>query len=428
MFKFYIKYLIFILLAFPPGLFATSFDYNVGVSAAHYDNVNLEHEPISDETSGSVYTGLTIFEDNASFYTSLDANISTTNYHDDVALDENVAELYANIIWRIKPGQFEWYLDNTFTQTAIDTFESNAPSNKQNINVFSTGPNYIIRMNAKNNLQFEARVENYNYEENLDNNRAFLAGRWFHNVNSSLTVTVNDEAESIRFDDDINIDLDRNDIFLSVDYLRGVNTFNAEYGYTHISNKNIQDIDEDRYLLSFSNARTRTSSIRVTYENILSDTGSEIAGTNLNESIDESLNNTAANDVFVDETFSFQLFNTLSNGKFTFEVNATDREYRRQTELDEINKVAIIKGFFNLSRANHLAYNLTYITTDFQDPSFEREDEDYIYSLIYSHKVRRNINISLEVTSAERISTLAEKSYDDLRFIMSLNYTSSQGY
>jgi len=410
-----------ILACIPNKVFAADFRYELGFEAGYFENLNLEADPVSDEVSGLVYAGISVFEDDANFLMQLDSRISTINYHRDVGLDQNRANLEANLIWRIQPGRFEWVLRDTFTQTAINTIESDIPTNRQNINAFTTGPNYIIRLNPKNNLAFEARAEKYTYEVNASNNRGSIAARWVHSVNPAFEITLNNEALTVEFDDPVFNDFNRNDIYLSSNYRRGANEITAEYGYTILNTDNIEDVDEDRFLLSISSARTRTSSIRLTYSDFATDTGTRILDGS-NDSIDDSLNDTAANDIFIDETLRFQIFNSLSQGNILFEVANTDRAYKRQTDLDVNLKAAIISGAWNLRRSNFFTYNFRYINRDYVNT---REDNDYVYSLSYSYALLRNFRINFDVVSLERASTLENDSYQDLRFLMSFNYTSS---
>ncbi len=412
------------LLMLPFNLSAAKVGYTAGVAFASYDNVDLVPVPVSGETSIALNGGISVLEDNAEFYTNIAASIRSINYKNDIIPDENIGGLNANIIWRIMPGRFEWFLDDIFTQTAIDTQASNTPTNRQNINVFSTGPNYNIRINARNSISLEARAESFTYEENLDNNRATLAARWQFRFNSALTVAINDEAETTRFKDTIvNADFNRNDVFLSFDYIKGVNTFSAEYGSTLIVNDNIADIDEGRYLFSFTNARTRTSLLRFFYENVTSDTGRQITGSALSDSVDDSTNNTAANDVFTNELLSLQYIKTLSSSTVTFQLDGLERDYKRQDNLDVINLSAFIRGRWVLKGRNYITYSLSYTNSEYQDPAENREDDDYLYSISYTHSLRRNMNVALDVLSLERVSTVESENYEDLRFIISLNYT-----
>lgn len=397
--------------------------FNVGSAISHYNNVNLEVSPDSDEVLTSVFGGIKLTEDNASFTSRLDAQIRVLNYRNNIVNDESNADIISDNLWRIKPNVFEWYVGDTFTQTAIDSLSNDAPTNRQNVNIFSTGPNYIIRINSTNNLRLESRVEDFSYEEAADSNRLLLAARWIYDLNSSTKITANDEAITTRFEGNEFSDYNRNDVYIGIDYLRGLNTFNAEYGYTRIDNKDTTDFNGARYLISITNARTKTSSIRFIYENILTDTGTRLLEGIADNTVNNIINNTSENDIFVENLFRVRYMKDLSDGAVSLELGVTDRDYKLQSNLDEKEEVASINGIWNLKRTNKIKYDVSYVNTMYQDPAINRVDKDYEYSLSYLHEFMRNINFNIEVISRERISTIENEAYEDLRFILSLNYT-----
>lgn len=400
-------------------------DYYMGFSVANYSNFNLVQDSLAeDENAFSLNAGANILEDTANLYVNIDASVRSIKYSKNIAPDENVLNLLADSVWRIQPGQFEWVFTDSFAQTAIDTTASDTVLNRQNVNALSTGPNYIIRLNSRNNIQLEARAENYSFEENLDNNRFSMAARLIHNVNSALTVTLNDQAEITNFEDNVNIDFHRNDIFLGINYTRGLNTVEAEYGITKISNDDAADFDEDRYALSITSARTRSSNIRLTYEHLLSDTGSQILNLANGDFTEDGTNGTAANDIFVTDLFRFQHVSNLSMGNVIFELSSSTTEYRLNPVLDEKINAAIISGVWNLHGADSISYNFSFAQTEYLDPSLDREDEDRIVSFIYFHAIQRNLSIDFEAASIDRLSTIESESYEDLRFIMTLTYNS----
>jgi len=422
MLKNYLQTFICLLFFFSQQSIAADIRYNVGASVAHYDNINHDVTPVSDESSFSIYGGVELTEENASFSSTLVSQVRATQYSNNIESDENNIKLSTDNLWRINPGQLEWYVGDTFTQTAIDSLVSDTPSNRQDVNLFSTGPNYIIRINSTNNLRLEGRVENFTYEENDDSNRLFLAARWIYELNSATRLTANDEAITAKFNGD-STDYNRNDIYLGIDYVRGLNTFNAEYGVARIDNDDAPNFDGNRYLIAFTNTRTKTSSVRFIFENTLTDTGSRLLSDINNNFISTSNNGTSANDIFAEKSYRARYMKTFSNSFLALEIGSADRNYEIQTTLDEREKVADIEYELNLKRTNKMIFDLKYVNTTYKDPVFNRVDKDYIYSIKYLHEFMRNINFNVEVISNERISTIDTEAYEDLRFILSLNYT-----
>jgi len=134
---------------------AAEVDYGVRLALTHQDNVNLEPVPEESAFSKSIKGKVTLKEDAANFTADVVASLESINYSDDKALDENNGELFAELLWVIKPKQFEWYLSDKYTQSAIDLFDALSPTNKQNINAFITGPNYLVRFDNKNTIRLE---------------------------------------------------------------------------------------------------------------------------------------------------------------------------------------------------------------------------------------------------------------------------------
>ncbi len=417
--------ILFILSNFLPAVQAANVTYRAGISYGMYDNINLVSQPTEKEVSQGLSVGLRVIEDSSNLLANFNANFSTFNYKNDIAADRNYGQLLANVIWRIKPGHFEWVFNNNFTQSVIDPLASDSPSNRQNVNVISTGPNYILRLNPRNNLQLEARVENYNYQVYADNNRASTAIRWLHTINSAFVVSLNNESELARFDNEtVNLDFQRNDLFIGANYTRGENVLLAEYGVSSIKNEYIEDISSDRYLLSITNSRTRTSSVRFVYLNYLSNTGNQVLRLDPGDNGDGPPIDTVANDVFVNEGYRIQYNKNITNGVIGVNLFTDTRRYERSTALDIDYSGFSANIRWYLRRNSSFVLGYRQIETDYVDPGSLREDADKIYSAQYRYSIKRNLSVGLLASQLERISTIDTRSYEDFRILITLNFFS----
>lgn len=412
---------------------AADVSYSAGLLLAQYENVSRLQNPAANqknETSYTLIAAMTAVEDAADYSVFIDGNIRSTDYINDIAADRVTGDLTANLIWKISPGQFDWILDDTFTQTAINPLDNKAPDNRQNVNIISTGPDYTIRFSATNNLIFSGRLENYLFENNnqqifasANNNRGTFSASWSKQMNSRLNLSINDDAAIVRYRNDQLNSYDRNDVYLGVNYSSGLHTLDAQYGFTNVRNELTDNIQYDRYLLAVSRASTRNSSIRLSYQDIATDTGSQLAQGATAGSGGGSISTLASNDIFVDETLRAQYIKTEITGGFSLDIYSRDRTYRRQSFLDEESEGVVLTGNWNLNQGHAIVYRASYINTLFVDTSINREDEDYIYSISYNHRLRRNLSVNASVISSEREST-AQFSYEDLAFTLGLTYSS----
>lgn len=416
---------IIVLVAFPFAAHSTEVHYALGFTLTHYENINLEPVPADSEMSEVLRGSVSIVENTANLVANLDAIVETIKYNNEQASDQNQGQLIANALWVISPSRFEWYLSNTFTQTAIDPFESNTPGNRQNVNAFSTGPNYLWRVNPRNNINLEARVEDYAYESlAIDNQRLSSAIRWSYDINSSANAALNFEAETVKFsDDNLNSDFNRNDVYLSVDYLRGLNALEMEIGATKVVNDSTADINESRFLFALENARTRTSSIRLEYERMVSDTSTELLSLGAADLNDPDFESTSA-DTFVDKTARLIYRKELNSGTVDMTFFSGNTDYTSQNELDQSDKGLNILYSWQLHERSELIFEGRRRRNVYDILIPYRQDDDVLYRLAYEYRARRNVNVSVNFISQERESTILSESYEDKRVGLTLEYLS----
>ncbi len=403
---------------------ATEVNYSVGVTISKYDNLNLVQNPVQEETSESIIGTLSIVENTVNLVANLNASLRTTNYQNNQSDDENLGNLVANALWVISPGRYEWFVSDTFTQTLANTFSADTPNNRQNTNAFSTGPNFIWRINSRNNLNIEARAETTSFESSqtvtdADNNRVRIATSWEHQLQVASLLSLNYTTEAVNFDDEVsNTNFDRNDLFFRLIYQRGINTFEADAGITRLDIANT--IDETRFRLSVLNTRTRTSTIQLEINRNLTDTASNL----LNQPSGNTVNTgseVSTADVFLDKTARIVYNKTLVSGSFNIDINKTINDYQQQNQLDQIEKGVLITGVWNVQRASQLSLTARYINSIYNNVS--REDDDYLYSLLYTYSARRHITVGLQTTAQERESSDPINNYNDFRVILSLTYS-----
>ncbi len=407
------------------NLNAANVSHFVGLNFTHYKNVNLVNDPADDEVSESIIGGLSIIENTSDLVLNVNARVYSINFKKNQAPDRSTGELLANALWIIKPRQFEWFMSDTFRQTAIDSLLSNSISNQQNANAFSTGPNYFIRVNPRSNIAIEGRIENYAFENFIDNNRYSIASRWLYDVNRVLNMNMNYEFEMVDYQGvSSDLNYDRSDVFIGLQYQRGLNTLEAEIGATQISNNLLNDVNSARYLLSLQNERTRTSNIRLVYENILSDTSNQLLGSsNLSINNNSSLPITSS-DTFVNESVRFEYNKTTTYGSFLLSMRNRKYDYTNLTNLNQrVSSIGLVNTW-NLKQGSHLSISGDARRTLFEDSSLNREDKDYLYQATYTYSARRNISLIFDAISQKRESTVLTSSYDDVRLLLTLEYAS----
>jgi hypothetical protein len=401
---------------------AAEVDYSVSLIYTSYDNINLDPVPAQKELSTALTGSLSLTETTAQYVTNLFAELVSTDYKNNITQDENTGSLFGDLLWIFHPGQFEWFTSDTFSQARVDILEGSSPDNRQNANAFSTGPNYYIRLNSRNNLNLTARLEEFTFEVvDTDNTRGTSSVQWEYRLNTTSTLSLNYAFEAVRYDNNIlNSDFDRNDVFFTANFQKGRNTLELEAGVSNVLSDRANDSDASTYRVALQNERTSTSNIRLEFDKSLTDNSSSLQDLTVGDSTDS-----ASSDVFVSKTSRLIYSKTLSSGDFNIDANVTTDDYLTQIELDQKLKGTTINVNWNLARASSLSLGASYLNRVLPTTlTGLREDDNYLYRITYRYTARRNIIINLDVETEENISTEAGGEYEDVRIFLSLIYSS----
>lgn len=407
----------------PMRLIAAEVNYSAGMSMLHSTNINHLHIPTDNELSETLRGSLSVTENTADLVADMRASLEASHYTNNLIADQTSGQLYGSSLLNIHPGMLEWFVSDIFTQIAIDTLSSDAPGNRQNVNAFSTGPNYFIHLDRRSNIELEGRVEDYSYENvNTDNNRVSLTSRLLYDLNSSMSTSVNYEFERVEYDDNsLNNSYDRNDVYLGFVYHRNTNSMELNAGYSKILNDLTVDRNISRYFVALQNQRNRTTVIRAEYISELSDSSNDIQGViNANNGGGSIIS--ASADLYIRTTARINYRKTLSNGSLAIILHNTNSDYLNTSDQDEIEKGIYISSIMSIHGRSHLAFDGNYMQTSYENIAPIRIDDDSAYGLTYSYYLGRNLNADLRAEYFERESTDFQENYDDTRIILTLEF------
>jgi len=422
------SFLIFIMMLSVGNVNATDVNYGASVNVASYDNLNLEPEILNppEEESASLIAALSIAQDSASITANLDSTYEKLFYKSDLNDDQNILNLVADGLWRIKPGLFEWYLSEVFTQTAIDVLEADTLNNRQDTSIFTTGPNMQFRLAPQNTIDLEFRFQKSRFEiDNTSNSRLIGRSSFTHRVNPNLNLLINYDNEKVNYTERItNSNFYRNDFFISAQYTKARNQYEVELGSTNINFENEGSDDQDiaRYKVAWIHQHNRNSSTSLLINRSVEDTA-----TNLNNGLvnaNDPVVNASNLDLFLNEAIHIVYNTVFSQGNLIIEPYINKIKYNDQLELNTHETGLLVLGSLQLSGRSSLSFDLQYLESDYDNIQPKRIDEDTIYRLLYTYRIGRHLNLSFDSTRQVRDSTFADQSYEDLRFLLTLEYTS----
>lgn len=403
-------------------------NYTLGYAIEHSDNINLSPENREKEWISVPAVGVALREDTGALESRLSARAQYRDYLRDTFADETRFDLNGAAVWRPLPEKFTWTAEDFFTQTTINPLEPETPQNRQNTNVFTTGPDVFFHFGAVDTLQLGARYSDNRFETSeLNNTRSSASARWLHRTSATTTLSLNYEAQAVNFQDEISSqNFDRNDAFVGYNTRLARNVVLINLGKSVIHRENAEDVDGGLARVSWTRELTSTSTFSLAASSELSDIAQDILAARDRVVEGEVVREFPSADVFVTRSGSATYTRRRTYGADSVSVFGIKKEYEREVQNDEKSRGVDLRFGYDFSE--HVSGNLgaRYAKTDF--PGVDREDTRKSVSLGVSYRVSRPIVAGFQIGKTVQDSTDPGQEYEEVRAIASIVYSSNPGF
>ena len=301
---------------------------------------------------------------------------------------------------------------------------NDTPSNSQDTNAFSMGPNYLMRLNMRYNLDFGVRYNDFYYEElDLDNDRLVGMLKLSYNINSLIEASLNFHSQDVAFDNDVlNDNYNRSDLFMRFVYQRGLNFVEFELGSTVVNFDNALQAKGSMYKVILNNQRTRSSNFQFRAAHFLSDASSNMLDSSGETGQGDYVASTS--DVYTNDEYSIAYTMQSDTSNTMFSLNSNETNYNQQINLDQKVKGLVFTNNINLIRGSRFSFEVEYLNTVFKNLQPIRTDKSTRYSVQYSYAVRRNVRLNIDLISESIESSNLNNDFEDSRAVVSLLYSS----
>jgi hypothetical protein len=135
------------------------------------------------------------------------------------------------------PERIIWVVQDNFGQTALDAFTPVTPTNLENVNYLSTGPDIALRFGASSYLNASARYARAQYQTSPYNSNRVLGNlAWGYQLSAQSSASLNGETERVMFENTLlNSDFDRSSGFLRYEVQGARTDLSVDLGATTIS-------------------------------------------------------------------------------------------------------------------------------------------------------------------------------------------------
>jgi hypothetical protein len=175
----------------------------------------------------------------------------------------------------IIPEQFEWKFADYFGQTTQQQAEAITPSNRENINYFSTGPLLTVGLGANNRFTMEGTYSEVAYQySNLSSQRYRGAVAIDHKLSAVSSVSLNVQSGRISYQDaTINPPIDQQEAFMHYQAAGARTTLGLDVGYARVK-QDAATSSRPVFRLNATRVTSRNSTLSLFLNRQISDAGS----------------------------------------------------------------------------------------------------------------------------------------------------------
>ncbi len=407
-----------------PRVHAADTLFSLGYSLQHSDNIQLAHANKQGEWISTATVSYALQESSVSLEGAVRGHAAYNDYRHKTFSDESVFGLNANLKWKISPERFWWTLEDVFTQTAIRPLEPDIPTNRQNTNVISTGPDYILRLSPVQSMQFGVRHTESSFEESdLDSTRNTGNVGWIYQVTPRTTLSLNYSAEAVDYKNEIlNPNFDRQDAFLQVSHRLSRNLVLLEGGSTSIRRDGEADIDGSRQSFSWTRELTPTSTFTLSASSILSDVTRETLAAAATAEPGVRVN-IVVGDVFRSKKADIAFTHRRTYGSDAVSLFMSEQDYRISPSDQESRGGNLNVGYeFTEAVTGSVFASRAKVVNTGVTP--EQKYKDTSFGLRLSERLTKTLNLGLELSRKQRDNADQLQTYTENRVSLSISYSS----
>ena len=235
------------------------------VEAAGGASDNITRVSSNEDAAGIASIGLQfdINEQSRRMDTTARGSVYYIDYINTDAYDnDTLAALDGTVTFTVKENMLTWLVQDNFGQQVINPFQAVTPNNRENINFFTTGPDFQFQVADRTAILVGARYSDVAYETSpLDNQRVGGSLGFLRSMSSARTLSINVAADKIDYDQPSNTDFDRNLAYLRFSTKAARSSIDMDVGWNQV--KTDQDTG-DGFYLALSGSRQISSQTNLT--------------------------------------------------------------------------------------------------------------------------------------------------------------------
>jgi hypothetical protein len=333
--------LLSVLLVFAPFASALEIKPVVVTGLRYTDNAKLTDK---NEDSDEIFdgrVGAEISENDGPFRVDANTSLTYEHYFSHTYGDKHWFNLDANAGWEMIRDRVDWGVRDYFTQTQINNLDASTPSNTQNTNAFSLGPNIILPVSGRQTITLRPVFSDFYYENSdTDNQQYALNADWLYQLYPDMKTGIDGGVTAVRYKkDDLNPDYSIYNLDWVVSGTRPRSTYSIQLGGTSINRDKLNNQNGYSGSLSWLYKITGHSSVRAYAETDLTDSSQQYLNSQIDPGTGDFSNVQTSGDVLRNKIFRVNYLredSTLNSNIWTELRNLDYKESPDDRKVKEI--------------------------------------------------------------------------------------------
>lgn len=183
---------------------AARLEYTLDLGVGRNDNLNFSPDDPREDTIYRPGVGFSLTQDSEKVFANIAGRVEYRHYADGTYDSGPDGEVSGRVDWHAIPQRLTFTVEDTLGLEAIDVLDADSPDNRQQVNVFSAGPNLSFRVGDAMDGEVELRYVDTNAEvtDEFNSNRIDLAMRTIRRLDAASSLAFNLRGQTVDFDDE----------------------------------------------------------------------------------------------------------------------------------------------------------------------------------------------------------------------------------
>jgi Putative beta-barrel porin 2 len=413
--------LLSVLLALSPVAPALEIEPVVGAGLRYTDNAKLTEK---NEDSDVILVGLVgadISESDGPFRADANTWLTYENYLDNTYGDKYWFNLNANAGWEMIRDRVDWGVRDYFSQTPINNLDSDTPSNLQNTNVFSLGPNISFPLSGRQAVTLRPLFTDFYYGESDEDNQQYgLNANWLYLLYPDTKVGIDGGATNVSYNkDDQFPDYTIYNLSGVVTGTRPRSQYRIEMGRTNISRDIVDNQSGFTGNLDWLYNITRHSSIRAYAATDLTDSSQQLLNSEIDPGTGDSGNVQTSGNVLRNRIFRMTYTRKDSTLNSNIWTEFRDLDYKESPDERKVKELGAELDYQVTALFTTGIFG-TYNNTKQTDTS--REDKRYATGVTARYRLSSKLSTRLDLQYRKKDSTTDTEEYTEYSAFLGLVY------